>query len=113
MAAAVSGLSPDEEKHVRDYCLGRLREFRDSGMTAPPAPTYDDVRNVGGWLMDDTVEPCLQLLLEEMVVAGHDQRRPRWSKPMIALPKRKLMVQKEIRNVRLNDPKIIDCRSRP
>jgi 4-hydroxyacetophenone monooxygenase len=76
----VSGLTPDEEQHVRDYCLDRLREFRDSGTAAPPAPTYDDVQNVGCWLMDETVEPSLQLTLEEMVVSGHDHRKPRWSK---------------------------------
>jgi 4-hydroxyacetophenone monooxygenase len=79
----VSGLTPDEERRVRDYCLDRLRDFRDSGMTAPPAPTYDDVQNVGYWLMDETVEPSLQLTLEEMVVSGHDHRKPRWSKAKI------------------------------
>jgi 4-hydroxyacetophenone monooxygenase len=79
----VSGLTPDEERRVRDYCLDRLRDFHDSGMTAPPAPTYDDVQNVGYWLMDETVEPSLQLALEEMVVSGHDHRKPRWSKAKI------------------------------
>ena len=27
----VSGLTLDEEQRVRDYCLDRLRDFRDSG----------------------------------------------------------------------------------
>ena len=79
----VSGLTLDEEQRVRDYCLDRLRDFRDSGMTAPPAPTYDDVQNVGCWLMDEAIEPSLQLTLEEMVVPGHDHRKPRWSKTKI------------------------------
>jgi len=79
----VSGLTPDEEQRVRDYCLDRLRDFRDSAMTAPPAPTYDDVHYVGCWLMDEAIEPSLQLTLEEMVVPGHDHREPRWSKTRI------------------------------
>src|SRR3984957_2473441 len=79
----VSGLTPDEEQRVRDYCLDRLRDFRNSGMTAPPAPTYDDVQNVGCWLMDEAVETSVQLALEEMVVPGYDHREPRWSKARI------------------------------
>jgi 4-hydroxyacetophenone monooxygenase len=79
----VSGLTPDEERHVRNYCLDRLKEFRDIGMAAPLAPTYDDVQNVGSWLMDEAIEPSVQLALEEMVVPGQDHRKPRWSKARI------------------------------
>ncbi len=74
---AVSGLSADEERHARAYCFDRLVSFRDSKMSAPEVPTYDDVWNVGRWLMVETIEPFLQLTLEEMVVADHDPRRPR------------------------------------
>ncbi|MGA7327616.1 MAG: NAD(P)/FAD-dependent oxidoreductase [Rhodomicrobium sp.] len=58
--------------------------FRNSKASAPQAPTYDDVQNIGRWLMGDTIEPFLQLIFEEMVVADHDPRRPRWSKSKIA-----------------------------
>jgi 4-hydroxyacetophenone monooxygenase len=81
---AVSGLSADEGCNARAYCFDRLVAFRDSKMSAPQGPTYDDVENVGRWLMGETIEPFLQLTLEEMVVADHDPRRPRWSKSKIA-----------------------------
>jgi hypothetical protein len=48
---AVSGLSADEERHARAYCFDRLVSFRDSKMSAPEVPTYDDIWNVGRWLM--------------------------------------------------------------
>jgi 4-hydroxyacetophenone monooxygenase len=81
---AVSRLSAEEERNVRAFCFDRLVAFRDSRMSAPEAPTYDDVQNVGRWLMGEAIEPCLQLALEEMVVADHDPRKPRWSKSKIA-----------------------------
>jgi 4-hydroxyacetophenone monooxygenase len=81
---AVSGLSPEEERNAQAYCIDRLVAFRDSKRSAPQAPTYDDVQNVGRWLMGETIEPFLQLALEEMVVADHDPRRPRWLKSKIS-----------------------------
>jgi 4-hydroxyacetophenone monooxygenase len=81
---AVTGLSTEEERNARVFCFDRLVAFRDSRMSAPQAPTYDDIQNVGHWLLGETIEPLLQLTLEEMVVADHDFRRPRWSKSKIA-----------------------------
>lgn len=81
---AISGLSANEEHKARAYCFDRLVAFRDSKMSVPRAPTYDEVQNLGRWLMGEAIEPFLQLTLEEMVTADYDLRKPRWSKSKIA-----------------------------
>jgi 4-hydroxyacetophenone monooxygenase len=81
---AVSGLRAEEEQKARAYCFDRLVAFRDSGLSAPQAPNYDDVANVARWLMGEGSEPLVQLTLEEMVAGDDDLRRPRWSKSGIA-----------------------------
>jgi 4-hydroxyacetophenone monooxygenase len=81
---AVSGLQAEEEQKARAYCFDRLVAFRESGLSAPQAPNYDDVANVARWLMGEGSEALVQLTLEEMVVGDHDPRRPRWSKSGIA-----------------------------
>jgi 4-hydroxyacetophenone monooxygenase len=81
---AVSGLQAEEEQKARAYCFDRLVAFRDSGLSAPQAPNYDDVANVARWLMGEGSEPLVQLTLEEMVAGDDDPRRPRWSKSGIA-----------------------------
>jgi hypothetical protein len=72
---AVSGLSRGASRASLLLRSSRvISRFQD---VSAEVPTYDDVWNVGRWLMGETIEPFLQLTLEEMVVANHDPRRPR------------------------------------
>ncbi|WP_033050351.1 flavin-containing monooxygenase [Pseudomonas sp. Ant30-3] len=84
MGVAGSGMSPDVEAEVREFCLLRLLAFRDNGLPVPARPTSDQLHALGTWLMGPVIEPYLPLVAEELVTAEEDPRAPRWHKEHVA-----------------------------
>nr|Q93TJ5.1 RecName: Full=4-hydroxyacetophenone monooxygenase; Short=HAPMO; AltName: Full=Baeyer-Villiger monooxygenase; Short=BVMO [Pseudomonas fluorescens]AAK54073.1 4-hydroxyacetophenone monooxygenase [Pseudomonas fluorescens] len=84
MGVARSGMDLETEAQVREFCLQRLIDFRDSGQPAPGRPTSDQLHILGTWLMGPVIEPYLPLIAEEAVTAEEDLRAPRWHKDHVA-----------------------------
>lgn len=84
MGVAVSGMSPETEAQVREFCLQRLTAFRDSGQPVPGRPTTDQLHTIGTWLMGPVIEPYLSLIAEEAITAEEDLRTPGWHKDHVA-----------------------------
>jgi 4-hydroxyacetophenone monooxygenase len=84
MGVAVSGMTPETEVQVREFCLQRLLAFRDGGRSVPGRPTSDQLHTLGTWLMGPMIEPYLPLIAEEAITAEEDLRTPRWHKDHVA-----------------------------
>ena len=77
---AKSALEPAADTAARVFCLARLQALRASHTPLPARPTFDQLVQVGEWLMGPVITPYLPLVAEELVADGEDPRRPTWSK---------------------------------
>ncbi|MCJ8206780.1 NAD(P)/FAD-dependent oxidoreductase [Pseudomonas sp. RGM2987] len=84
MGAPQSALSETQEQEVRELCVEKLIEFRDSGRPVPTRPTNDELFTMITWLMGPGVEAYLPIVAEEMVNADEDLRAPSWNKVHVA-----------------------------
>ena len=75
---------PDGDKDaIVDLCRRRIAAFLAAGRPAPPI-TFDMLYRIAAWAVGKDIEPFVSLIAEEMVLDGHDLRRPHWDKKVIA-----------------------------
>ncbi|WP_431701701.1 flavin-containing monooxygenase [Pseudomonas sp. BR20] len=79
-----SSMPPEQEEQVRELCVEKLIEFKNSGRSVPGRPTKDELITITTWLMGPGVDAYLPILAEELVSADDDPRAPRWHKEHVA-----------------------------
>ena len=76
------GLTPDEERQVRERALEVLRSYRSDPRPIPPLPSGETLVKMMSYVMGDTVPPRYASMLEEdLNVGAHDPKEIRWTRP--------------------------------
>lgn len=74
------GLTPDEEREVREKALAVLRSYRLNPRPVPPVPAGETLVKMMSYVMGDKVpERYAQMLEEDLNVGAHDPKDIRWS----------------------------------
>jgi 4-hydroxyacetophenone monooxygenase len=76
------GLTPDEERQVREQALALLRSYRDNPRPIPAVPGGETLVKMMSYVMGDAVPLRYAAMLEEdLNVGAHDPKEIRWNGP--------------------------------